>query len=185
MNTVYQMDIKHLAYMFDGSLCGLKKLQGSELTYDLHKTTCLDCLEKAVEEKIESDKAIDLVPHCPHCGELPKYVTLTFVATKLFQFDIQTERQNGKIVPLIYGTDVDTLDTEMQPEEKWQLTCENDHKWFTRKIDPLDDGDQWVLVDKEDENDPEIPGNSICPVCWCDRSEHNWEVHTAEMRANQ
>lgn len=23
----------------------------------------------------------------------------------------------------------------------------------------------------------------ICPICLCDKSEHNWEAHTAEMRA--
>jgi len=24
----------------------------------------------------------------------------------------------------------------------------------------------------------------MCPVCGCDRTEHNWEAHTAEMRAD-
>ena len=24
----------------------------------------------------------------------------------------------------------------------------------------------------------------MCPVCMCDKSEHNWEIHAAEMRAS-
>jgi hypothetical protein len=166
--------------MFDDSLCGLKKLPKNELSYRLEKVTCSDCMEAARLEAIENQKALDKLPHCPHCGGQIASVTLTFTVTKSYRFDIQTERSraDGTNV-LIYGTDSDTLDKELVHDKEWQVVCENGDEWFTRMIEPLEDGEQWVLTGKKDE----VDFQEICPVCNCDRSEHNWEVHTAELKA--
>jgi hypothetical protein len=171
--------------MFDDSLCGLKKLDKRELTYSLGKVTCPDCVEASRLEAIEVQRAMDTLPNCPHCGNRVEYVTLTFNVTKSFRIDIETERdyQSGKIKPLIYGSEYDTLDSELTYEKQWQVICTEGHEWFTKRLEPIEDGKQWFV--KEDAFDS-IESANLCPICGCDRTEHDWEVHiTAEMRASQ
>lgn len=180
--------MRHLAVFFDDSLCGIKKLEKRELTWTLSQVTCKDCLEASRLEAIENVKALDTLPHCPHCGERAEQVTLTFTTTKVFRLDVQTERdwETQTIKPLIYGTETDTLDNEFVPDKEWQVSCENGHEWFTSKIEPIEDGAQWFVKEGEakgtDYREGDVP--SLCPVCGNDRSEHDWEVHTAELRAN-
>src|SRR5215831_19236786 len=172
MSVSYPAFTTHLAYMFDDSLCGLKKLDKRDLTYSLNKVTCSDCLEKSRLEAIENQRALDTLPHCPHCGGKIEYVTLTFTVTKLYRIDVQTERdyESQEVKPLIYGSDADTLDTEFVPDKEWQVTCENRHEFFTKRLETIEDGQQWFV--KEDVKDEELSYNT-CPVCLCDRSEHN------------
>ena len=181
MTTVYPMYPRHLAAFFDDSLCGLKKLDKQDLTYELRKVTCADCLEKSRLEAIENQRALDTLPHCPHCGEIVESVTLTFTVTKKFRLDIQTEKdwESKTTKPIIYGSDSDTLDTELVPDKEWQVTCENGHEWFTKRLETIENGEQWFV--KEGVQDEDLSYNT-CPVCLCDRSEHNWEVHTAELK---
>lgn len=180
--------MKHLAVFFDDSICGLKNVDKRELTYNLSKVTCEGCMEASRKEAIECQQALDKLPHCPHCGEQAVRVTLTFSVTKLFTLDVQMERkwETQTIEPLIYGSESDTLDTEFQFDRMWQVSCENNHEWFTKKIEPIEDGAQWFV--KEDASIPDAEGydgnERFCPVCGNDRSEHNWEAHTAELRAN-
>ena len=186
MSVSYPAFTTHLAYRFDDSLCGLKKLDKRDLTYSLNKVTCTDCLEKSRQEAIENQRALDTLPHCPHCGELPEYVTMTFTVTKLQRFDVQTERdyESKTTKPMLYTSDYDTLDSEMVPDKEWQVTCINGHEFFTKKIEPSDDltmknGGQWFV--KEGVKDDYVSFDT-CRVCGNDRSEHNWEVHTAELK---
>jgi hypothetical protein len=172
--------------MFDDSLCGLKKLDKRDITYSLSNVTCMDCLAKSREEAIENQRALDTLPHCPHCGERPEYVTMTFTVTVLHRFDVQTERdyESKTVKPMLYTSESDTLDSELVPDKEWQVTCLNGHEFFTKKIEPSDDltmksGGQWFV--KEGVKDEQLSYDT-CPVCLCDRSEHNWEVHTAELK---
>jgi len=182
MSVSYPEFTTHLTHFFEDSLCGLKKLNKRDLTYTLDKVTCQDCLEKSRQEAIENQRALDTLPHCPHCGEQIEYVTLTFTVTKLYRIDVQTERdyESKTIKPLIYGSDSDTLDTEFVPDKEWQVTCKNGHEFFTKRLETIEDGKQWFV--KEGVKDEGLSYDT-CPICLCDRSEHNWEVHTAEMKA--
>ena len=178
--------MKHLAVFFDDSVCGLKNVNKRELTYQLSSVTCPACMEASRLEAIENQKALDKLPHCPHCGEIAKTITLTFSVTKVFTLDVMTERdwETQTIKPLIYGTESDTLDNEFQFENMWQVDCENNHTWFTRKIEPIEDGAQWFVKDGETDEVNQEDSERICPVCGNDRSEHDWEVHTAELKSN-
>jgi hypothetical protein len=142
----------------------------------------MDCLEKSRLEAIENQKALATLPHCPHCGGKIEYVTLTFTVTKQYRLDVQTERdfETKTIKPLIYGSEYDTLDKELVPDKEWQVICENDHEFFTKRLEQIEDGEQWFVKDVEDTHYP----NNTCPICNCDKSEHDWEVHTAELKAN-
>lgn len=172
----------HLTQFFDDSLCGLKNLDKRELTYSMNKVTCSNCLEASRKEAIECQQALDTLPNCPHCGEHAAQVTLTFNVTKVYRLDVSMERdfETKTIKPLIYGSESDTLGTDLIFDKEWQVSCENGHEWFTKRLDPIENGEQWFV--KEGVVDEEIRDN-ICPVCGNDRSEHNWEVHTAEMKA--
>ena len=145
----------------------------------------MDCLIKSREEAIETAKVIaNKIPHCPHCGGIIASVTLSFTVTVAHRFDIQVERNSDGINPLLYSGNEDMIERELVPEKKWQVVCENDHEFFTTEIEPSDDmnidGGQWYFTGKKDEME-ETP---LCPICLCDPSEHNWEAHVAEMRAN-
>jgi hypothetical protein len=187
MSISYPEFTTHYTMFFDDSLCGLKKLDKRDLTYQLNRVTCLDCLEKARLEAIENQKALDTLPHCPHCSGKIEYVTLTFTTTVLHRFDVQTERdyESKTIKPLVYSSHCDTLDNEFVPDKEWQVTCENGHEYFTKRLEPIDltkeNGGQWLVKDVPEEN---IERNTVCPVCGNDRSEHDWEVHTAELKAS-
>lgn len=171
----------HLASFFDDSLCGLKKLDKRNLSYVMNKVTCEECFREARLEAIENQKALDTLPRCPHCDGQIEYVTLTFTVTKLFRIDVQTERdfETRTVKPLIYGTDSDTLDTELVPDKEWQVTCENGHEYFTKRLETIENGEQWFVKDgvKDD-----YVSFDTCRICGNDRSEHNWEAHTAELR---
>src|SRR5215469_15695814 len=106
MTTVYPMYPRHLAEFFDDSLCGLKKLDKRDLTYNLSQVTCADCLEKSRLEAIENQRALDTLPHCPHCGALAETVTLTFTYTLVHRFDVQTERDydSKTLKPMLYSS---------------------------------------------------------------------------------
>jgi hypothetical protein len=187
MGTVYPEFTTHLTMFFDDSLCGLKKLDKRDLTYNLGKVTCTDCLEKSRQEAIDNQKALDTLPHCPHCDGKIEHVTLTFTVTVSHRFDVQTERdyETQTIKPMVYSSHFDRLDSELVPDKEYQVICENGHEYFTKKLEPSDDltmenGGQWYLKDVPME---QIEEYRICSVCGCDRSEHNWEAHTAEMKA--
>jgi hypothetical protein len=188
MGTVYPEFTTHFTMFFDDSLCGLKKLDKRDLTYNLNKVTCADCMEKARQEAIDNQRALDTLPHCPHCGALPEHVTMTFTVTVLQRFDVQTERdyESKSIKPMLYSSDYDTLDSELVPDKEWQVTCGNGHEFFTKMIEPSDDltqksGGQWYVKDGVKDEGLSF---DTCPVCLCDRSEHNWEAHLAEMKSN-
>jgi len=175
--------VTHLAVFFDDALCGLKKLDKQDLTYVLAKVTCVDCLEASRQEAIENQKALDTLPHCPHCGGKIEYVTLSFTVTKQYRLDVQTERdwETQTVKPLIYGSESDTLDTELVPDKEWQVACENGHEFFTKRLEQIENGAQWFVKEGvKDENNR----FDLCPICGNDRSEHDWEVHTAEMKAS-
>lgn len=176
----------HYSHMFDRSYCRNEVCASEALTYTMSKVTCKGCMEALRLEAIDNQRALDTLPHCPHCDGIPEYVTMTFTVTKLHRFDVQTERdyESGKIKPMLYSTDSDTLDSELVTDKEWQITCENGHEFFTKRIEPSDDmkmsDGQWFV--KENTKD-EWSNESICHICGCDRSEHNWEAHTAEMKA--
>jgi|SRR5215471_7850628 len=174
---------QHLTVFFDDASCGLKNLDKRMLTYNLREVTCMDCLAVARKEAIETQKALDTLPHCPHCGERVENVTLTFNVTKVFRFGIETERdfETRTVKPMIYGSEHDVLDTELVYDKEWQVSCENGHEWFTKRIEPIENGSQW-FVKEGVKDDNEV--TYLCPICGCDPSEHNWEAHTAEMRAS-
>jgi hypothetical protein len=172
----------HMTHFFEDSLCGLKKVTERNLTYQLSKVTCAACLEASRLEAIENQKALDTLPRCETCGLTASQVTLTFTVTKSYRLDVQTERdwESKTIKPLIYGSDYDTLDTEMVNDPSWQVSCENGHEWFTKQITPIEDGAQWFVTAVKDKQ-VNIP---VCTICGCDPSEHNWEAHYAELKAN-
>ena len=182
--------ITHLTHFFTESLCGFKKLDKRDLTYNLSQVTCAACLEKSRLEAIENQRALDTLPKCPQCGARPEYVTLAFTVTKLYRLDVQTERDwnTQTIKPLIYGSDSDTLDTELIPDKEWQVTCENGHEFFTKRLEPIEDGTQWFVKDVPESESHKL---TVCGVCggegehdW-EVHEHDWEVHNAELRADQ
>jgi Zn finger protein HypA/HybF involved in hydrogenase expression len=183
MSISYPEFTTHLTHFFDDSLCGLQKLDKRDLTYNLNKVTCMDCLEKSRLEAIENQRALDTLPHCPHCGGNIEYVTLTFTVTKQYRLDVQTERdfETKTIKPLIYGSEFDTLDKELVPDKEWQVVCENGHEFFTKKLETIEDGEQWFVKEGVEEDSESSSFATLCPVCGNDRSEHDWEVHTARI----
>jgi len=176
---------RHMTYFFDDSLCGLKNVDKRNLTYTNSQVNCGLCWDKMREENIENQRALDTLPHCPDCGELAESVTLTFTYTIVHRFDVQTERDydSKTIRPMLYSSHYDAIDKELVPEKAYQVICTNGHEWFTKQIEPSDDltadGGQWFV--KKGIKDEHESAN-LCPVCLCDRSEHNWEVHTAELK---
>jgi hypothetical protein len=69
------------------------------------------------------------------------------------------------------------------PDSSFSQTCECD---FTdEELEPLevkaaDDANNQAAAEAEDE--ARYIAERLCPICYCDKSEHNWEVHTAELR---
>jgi hypothetical protein len=67
----------------------------------------------------------------------------------------------------------------------YNQTCEcefSDEELEKLENDASEDSAQQEAAFAEDE--ARYYAEQICKICGCDKSEHNWEIHAAEMRAS-